>query len=82
MRREGRGIAEQDGRARDAAGPFGRRQVVTLSPQQEVTFGDTKEGMFAIRVATGIEEEKGGKLVNGSNKVGEKNGSMETPYAP
>jgi Family of unknown function (DUF6807) len=45
----------------------------TLSPQVEVKFGDTKEGMFAIRLAPGLEEDKGGKLVNAQNKVGEKN---------
>jgi hypothetical protein len=45
----------------------------TLSPQVEVTFGDTKEGMFAMRLAPGLEEEKGGKLVNAQNKQGEKN---------
>ncbi len=45
----------------------------TLSPEQEVTFGDTKEGMFAIRLAAPLEEEKGGKLVNAQNKIGEKN---------
>jgi hypothetical protein len=45
----------------------------TLSPQQEVTFGDTKEGMFAIRLATPLEEYHGGKMVNAQNKQGEKN---------
>jgi hypothetical protein len=54
----------------------------TLSPQQEVKFGDTKEGMFAIRVAAPLEEEqpkniaepkRTGKLVNAQNKQGEKN---------
>ena len=45
----------------------------TLSPQVEVTFGDTKEGMFAIRVADAMDEDHGGKLVNAQNKSGEKN---------
>ncbi|HTS66594.1 MAG TPA: PmoA family protein [Candidatus Acidoferrales bacterium] len=45
----------------------------TLSPQQDVTFGDTKEGMFAIRLAAPLEEDKGGKMVNAQNKQGEKN---------
>ena len=54
----------------------------TLSPEEKVTFGDTKEGMFAIRLAApleavqpkGIDEPKRtGKLVNAQGKVGEKN---------
>jgi hypothetical protein len=45
----------------------------TLSPQVEVKFGDTKEGMFAIRLAAPLEEEKGGKMVSAQNKQGEKN---------
>jgi len=54
----------------------------TLSPQTEVKFGDTKEGTFAIRLASELEEEqpKGiaepkrtGKMVNAQNKIGEKN---------
>ncbi len=54
----------------------------TLSPEEQVKFADTKEGMFAIRVAApleaqqpkGIDEPKRtGKLVNAQGKVGEKN---------
>jgi len=54
---------------------------ITLSPDEKVTFGDTKEGMFAIRLAApleaqqpkGIDEPKRtGKLVNAQNKAGEK----------
>ena len=55
---------------------------ITLSPEEKVTFGDTKEGMFAIRLAAPLEEsspkgiaepKRTGKLVNAQNKVGEKN---------
>jgi hypothetical protein len=54
----------------------------TLSPQQDVTFGDTKEGMFAIRLAAALEEvqpkdipepKRTGKMVNAQNKQGETN---------
>ena len=53
----------------------------TLSPQQKVTFGDTKEGMFAMRLAAPLEEDqpKGiaepkrtGRMVNAQGKSGEK----------
>jgi hypothetical protein len=40
----------------------------TLSPQQEVRFGDTKEGTFAIRLAPQFT-----KIVNANNKSTEKN---------
>jgi len=55
---------------------------ITLSPQQEVRFGDTKEGMFAMRLAAPLEEaqpkdiaepKRTGKMVNAQNKQGEKN---------
>ena len=55
---------------------------ITLSPQQEVKFGDTKEGMFAMRVAAALEEDqpkdivepkRTGKIVNAQNKSSEKN---------
>ena len=40
----------------------------TLSPQEEVTFGDTKEGMFAIRVAPALNN-----ILDSHNKTTEKN---------
>ena len=55
---------------------------ITLSPQVEVKFGDTKEGMFAMRLAAPLEEEqpkdiaapkRTGKMVNAQNKSSEKN---------
>ena len=55
---------------------------ITLVPQQEVCFGDTKEGTFAIRLAAPLEEQqpkdiaepkRTGKIVNAQNKIGEKN---------
>ena len=55
---------------------------ITLDPQQEVRFGDTKEGTFAIRLAAALEEQqpKGidepkrtGRMVNAQGKSGEKN---------
>ncbi len=55
---------------------------ITLSPEEVVTFGDTKEGMFAIRLASGLEEDqpkdiaepkRTGKIVNAQNKMTEKN---------
>ena len=54
----------------------------TLSPQQEVRFGDTKEGTFAIRLAAPLEEiqpkdvaapKRTGKILNAQNKSTEKN---------
>ncbi|MEO8594837.1 MAG: PmoA family protein [Candidatus Solibacter sp.] len=55
---------------------------VTLSPVVEIRFGDTQDGMFALRLAAALEEEqpegiaepkRTGKTVNGQNKSGEKN---------
>ena len=55
---------------------------MTLSPEQTVTFGDTKEGMFAMRLAAALEEEqpkdiaepkRTGRMVNAQGKQGEKN---------
>ena len=37
---------------------------VTLTAADDVTFGDTKEGAFAIRLADNFTEKKGGKMSN------------------
>jgi hypothetical protein len=45
---------------------------LTLTALDEVTFGDTKEGMFAIRLATELEEKHSGKMLSADGKEGEK----------
>ena len=46
---------------------------ITMTAVQPVTFNDTKEGTFAIRLATELEEKHSGKMVNAEGAVGEKN---------
>lgn len=55
---------------------------VTFKALTKVTFGDTKEGFFAIRLAAGLEEgearspkepKRTGKMVNAQGAAGEKN---------
>ncbi len=40
---------------------------------QDVKFGDTKEGSFAVRLATPIKERNGGVITNSNGAVGMKN---------
>ena len=45
-----------------------------LIPNGKVTFGDEKDGFFAVRVHPQLQEEKGnGKMTNAEGKEGEKN---------
>ncbi len=48
---------------------------ITLTAQDEkIVFGDTKEGMFAIRVADWLREDKGtGKYLDSDGNIGEPN---------
>ena len=46
---------------------------ITLTPAVDVTFGDTKEGAFAIRLADNFTERKGGKMVDADGRVSMRN---------
>jgi hypothetical protein len=43
---------------------------ITLTAAQGVTFGDTKEGAFAIRLHDNFTERKGGKMVDANGRTG------------
>jgi hypothetical protein len=46
---------------------------VTLTPVVDVTFGDTKEGTFALRLTPQLQEDKGtGKMTNAEGKTTER----------
>ncbi len=45
---------------------------IKLTAVELVSFNDTKEGTFAIRLATGLEEKHTGKMTNAEGKQGEK----------
>ncbi len=47
--------------------------LITLTAAQDVTFGDTKEGAFAIRLADNFTERKGAKIVDANGRTGMKN---------
>jgi hypothetical protein len=43
--------------------------VITLTAAQDVVFGDTKEGAFAIRLAEAFTEKKGCKIVDADGRT-------------
>lgn len=45
---------------------------VTLTAARDITLGDTKEGLFAIRLAENFTERRGGKIVNAEGLTGMK----------
>lgn len=45
-------------------------QIGLTAANEDVTFGDTKEGAFAIRLAEPFTERKGGKMVNAEGLTG------------
>ena len=46
---------------------------ISIDPLEKLTFRDTKEGTFGIRLATSMSEDKGGKMTNAEGKQTEKN---------
>ena len=45
-------------------------EIGLTAANQDVTFGDTKEGAFAIRLAEPFTERKGGRMVDSEGRVG------------
>ena len=46
---------------------------IAIEAPQKLTFGDTKEGTFGIRLATALSEDRTGKMVNAEGLETEKN---------
>lgn len=46
--------------------------ITFTAADRDVTFRDTKEGMFSIRLASPLKETNGGKITNATGGVGEK----------
>ena len=46
---------------------------IQVGALEKLTFGDTKEGTFGIRLATSMTEDKGGRMTNAEGKETEKN---------
>lgn len=43
---------------------------ITLTAAEDITFGDTKEGAFAIRLADAFTAKKGGRMVDADGRTG------------
>jgi hypothetical protein len=46
---------------------------ISIESSHRLTFGDTKEGTFGIRLATDLSEDRTGKMVNAEGQATEKN---------
>ena len=46
---------------------------IRIDPIEKLTFNDTKEGTFGIRLATSMSEDRTGRMQNAEGKQGEKN---------
>jgi hypothetical protein len=56
----------------DASRRYMDYTIVLTPAERDVTFRDTKEGMFAVRLATPLKEKNGGVITNSKGAVGMK----------